>query len=131
MSPFYLPESSTFQRRWNQPDWAEPDLFLMADEALIEQVDNATFKFCPLESEPQPVLLPTETWEGGDGQSTRPAHDGGLDGTVLYDAQNEHYVLWYHTCNRPPAITFVMWWNGRDSAAASSVIPAKYVSISI
>ncbi|MEO6907160.1 MAG: hypothetical protein ABI210_04645 [Abditibacteriaceae bacterium] len=68
MPTTFTTESPSIARRWVQTDYAEPDLFLMADDTLIEPVDSATFTFCPLEKEPQPVWLPTETWEGGDGK---------------------------------------------------------------
>lgn len=87
-------------QRWVQPDYAEPDLFLMADDTLIEEADNATYKLCQMEKEPKPILLPTETWEGGDGKSTFPVHQDPITGSVVYDAEQERYVLWYYTCNR-------------------------------
>ncbi len=87
-------------RRWNQPDWVEPDLFLMADDQFIETADGATWELCPIEKETQPVLLPTQPWEGGDGQNARAVHQDPLDGSVLYDAENKCYVMWYRTHNR-------------------------------
>ena len=89
MSIPFTPESPASARRWVQTDWSEPDLFLMADDTLIEEADNATFRLCPLEKEPQPIMLPTETWEGGDGKSTLPVHQDPIDGSVTYDAENQ------------------------------------------
>ncbi|MEO6909163.1 MAG: hypothetical protein ABI210_14860 [Abditibacteriaceae bacterium] len=100
MPTTFTAESPAPAHRWIQNDYAEPDLFLMADDTLIEEADNAQFHLCPLEKEPKPIMLPTETWEGGDGKSTFAVHQDPIDGSVVYDAQNEQYVMWYRTHNR-------------------------------
>lgn len=87
-------------QRYFQPDWAEPDLLLMADDRLIDAHEGATFSICPMQKASQPVLEPTETWEGGDGKNIRPVHQDPLDGSVVYDKEQQRFMLWYHTHNR-------------------------------
>jgi hypothetical protein len=87
-------------RRFIQSSWAEPDLFICADEALFESAEGAHFQLCPMEKESQPVFLPTATWEGGDGQRPLPNQQDMPYGSIVYDAQLEEYVFWYMTGNR-------------------------------
>ena len=82
-----------------EPCYADPSLFLMADEALVESAENATFRICAMEKSPDPVLLPTQPWEGGDGKDPRPVQHDPIDGTVLYDAHEGVFHLWYRTHN--------------------------------
>ena len=85
---------------FGQHDWAEPELLLMADEALVEKAEGATFRLCQMEKAPEPVLRPTEVWEGGDGINQRPFQQDPVSGDVLYDAQNKRFHCWYRTHNR-------------------------------
>ena len=85
---------------FEEHDWAEPDLFLMVDEDLVESAEGARFRLCPMEKAPEPVLRPTEVWEGGDGENARPFHQDPLDGSVLYDPQEGRFHCWYRTHNR-------------------------------
>jgi|GEM_PF-732237 len=80
--------------------WSEPDLFLMADERLIDEANGATFHICPVQKHETPVLEPTERWEGGDGKNVRPFQQDPVDGTILYDAYNHRFHAWYRSHNR-------------------------------
>jgi len=91
----YLQDAS-----FHHQNWAEPDLFLMVDEDLVESAENARLRFCPIEKQEQPVLLPTETWEGGDGKNPRPFSQDPIDGSVLLDARRQRFHLWYRSHNR-------------------------------
>jgi hypothetical protein len=86
--------------RFTQPDWAEPDLYLMADEGLVDSAAGATFALCPLAKADEPVLRPTEPWEGGRDGQPQPVHQDPLDGSVLYEPDTGLYHLWYRTHNR-------------------------------
>lgn len=86
--------------RFEQPFYTDPDLFLMADEDLIERSEGAKFHICQMVKESKPVLYPDKLWEGGDGKNSRPVHQDPLFGTVLFDPDAKKYVLWYNTCNR-------------------------------
>jgi len=85
---------------FEQSCWAEPDLYLMADESLIDTAERATFRICQLDKHPEPVLLPDQPWEGGDGEKPRPVQQDPLDGSVLYGPEEEAYTLWYRPHSR-------------------------------
>lgn len=86
--------------RYSNEFFAEPDLFLCVDDALVHQFDGATAEFCPLQKHDGPVLEMTEKWEGGDGHQSRPTQQDPPMGTVLWDTEQSQYVLWYASCNR-------------------------------
>lgn len=86
--------------RFEQPSWVDPDLYLMADEALVETAERAAFRVCRLDKHPEPVLLPEQPWEGGDGERPRPVQQDPLDGSVLYAPEEETYYLWYRHHSR-------------------------------
>ena len=85
---------------FEQHDWAEPDLLLMADEDLVEQADGAELRLCQMEKAPSPVLTPTQIWEGGDGQKQQPLQQDPISGDVLYDGHSRRFHCWYRTHNR-------------------------------
>ena len=80
--------------------WADPDLYVMADEGLIDDAENADFRICPMRKAPEPVLLPDQPWEGGDGEKPLGINQDPLDGTVLWDAEAEKFYCWYRSHNR-------------------------------
>lgn len=82
-----------------EPCYADPSLFLLADEGLVESAENVAFQICAMAKDPEPVLLPTELWEGGDGEKPRPVQQDPIDGTVLYDPSEQAFHLWYRTHN--------------------------------
>ena len=44
--------------------WAEPDLYILADEDLIESSEKAVRRLCPIAKHPEPVLVPHWSDEG-------------------------------------------------------------------
>ncbi|MDD3928055.1 MAG: hypothetical protein PHT33_15535 [bacterium] len=99
---------------FREQHWAEPDLYLMADEALVESAENAVFRICPMEKAPEPVLVPDMPWEGGDGSVQRPVQQDPLDGSVLYDPQLKRFHLWYRTHNRLASKSIVCYACSED-----------------
>ncbi len=93
-------EPAPKRRRYLEGNYFDPCLFLMLDSKLIEVSGGAEWIFCPLEKAKSPILLPTELWEGGDGQCARPVHQDPLEGSVLWDAEEECFVAWYSCANR-------------------------------
>ena len=85
--------------RIEEPCYADPSLFLMVDPKLVETTENVILQICPMEKNAEPVLRPTETWEGGDGKKGRPVHSDPVDGTVLFDVAEKKFHLWYRTHN--------------------------------
>ncbi len=96
MAP-HLDSPSQPSRRFVEANHFENDLFLMVDERLVSQADGARWEFCPLEKRAEPVLLPTPRCEGGTGTEPLPVHGDPFVGSVLWDAQQEHYVAWYRS----------------------------------
>jgi hypothetical protein len=72
---------------------AEPGLYIMADEELIESSKNATWRLCPIEKDPDPVIVPDKPWEGGEtdretcGVSAADSHSG-CDGDLERGLEN-------------------------------------------
>ncbi|MCM8770035.1 MAG: hypothetical protein NC911_10305, partial [Candidatus Omnitrophica bacterium] len=85
---------------WQEPVWAENDLFLMADQKLVEKAEKATFSVCQMEKHPEPVLIPEQTWEGGNGKHSKPVHQDPVDGSVLFDPEQEKFHCWYRIHSR-------------------------------
>lgn len=79
--------------------YADPALFLMVDEQLVEAAEGARFSVCPMRKHPEPVLRPTAPWEGGDGTNARPVQQDPVDGSVLYSPEEKRFHLWYRTHN--------------------------------
>jgi hypothetical protein len=79
--------------------YANPALYLMADERLVETAEGARFSVCPMRKHPEPVLRPTTRWEGGDGTKARPVQQDPVDGSILYEAEEKRFHLWYRTHN--------------------------------
>ncbi len=80
--------------------WVEEDLFLMADTNLIEKSENAKFSVCQMDKHPEPVLVPEQLWEGGDGKNPSPVQQDPLDGSILYDLEQELFHCWYRIHSR-------------------------------
>src|SRR5690242_11391001 len=81
-------------------NWAEPDLFICADPALVAESVGALWRLCPPEKTPEPVLVADQPWEGA-----RPSDGAGLlqdpfDGSVLFEAEQELFHCWYRPHNR-------------------------------
>ena len=85
---------------FGQTDYAEPDLYLLADPALVAATAGATFRLCPLEKDAEPVLTLTAPWEGGDGQRPRPVHQDPVTASILHDPRAGRFHCWYGTHNR-------------------------------
>lgn len=104
--------------RFTYPFYAEPDLFLCVDDALVESQEGVERVFCPLEKHAGPVLELLKPWEGGDGARTRPVAQDPVVASVLWDRQKGEYAAWYNTCNRELALV-------ADPAAGPGTRPVR------
>lgn len=80
--------------------WADPGLYLMADEELIESSKNAARKLCQIEKDPDPVLKPDKPWEGAEPDGSAVTLQDPFYATVLYDPAEKIYRCWYRMFNR-------------------------------
>jgi len=80
--------------------WAEPDLYILADEDLIESSEKAVRRLCPIAKQADPVLVPDKAWEGLAPDGTVASLQDPLYGTVLYDPQECIFKAWYNTYDR-------------------------------
>ena len=80
--------------------WAEPDLYLMADENVVEQTQNVERNLCPIVKNPDPVLTPDRPWEGATGEGPVDCLQDPFYGVVLYDAPEKRFRCWYNAYNR-------------------------------
>jgi hypothetical protein len=80
--------------------WAEPDLFILADEDLIETSENAVRRLCPIEKHPEPVIVPDRPWEGLAPDGTVTSLQDPLYSTVLFDPADGLFKCWYNAYNR-------------------------------
>jgi len=80
--------------------WAEPDLYLLANEDLVASCEGVTRKVCPIQKEPEPVIFPEKPWEGvgPDGRVT--SLQDPFYGTVLYDPERRLFRCWYNAYDR-------------------------------
>jgi len=80
--------------------WAEPDLYILADEDLIETSRNAVRRLCPIEKHSEPVIAPDRPWEGlmPDGEVI--SLQDPFYATVLFDPLERVYRCWYRALNR-------------------------------
>lgn len=80
--------------------WADPALYTMADEEIIETSKNAVRKLCQIEKEPDPVLKPDQPWEGCEADGSATTLQDPFYATVLYDPSDELFKCWYRMFNR-------------------------------
>lgn len=80
--------------------WYEPDLFILADEQLVEQTENVSFKVCMIEKALEPVIEPDRPWEGKlQGREPDSLQDP-FYATVLHDSMERLFHCWYRPLNR-------------------------------
>jgi hypothetical protein len=76
--------------------FADPSLYLMADEDLIESSRGVTRRLCPVTKRPDPVFLLDRPWEGGGiGCLQDPPY-----ANVLFDPRQRVFHCWYDVANR-------------------------------
>lgn len=78
--------------------FADPDLYLMADESLIESSRGVTRRLCPVAKHPEPVIVPDRPWEAyPDGVD---AYQDPLFSNVLFDCERRIFHCWYNIPHR-------------------------------
>lgn len=80
--------------------WAEPDLFLCVDEALVTEAVGATFRLCSPEKAPEPILIADQPWEGARPSDGADLQQDPIDGSVLFEAEEGRFHGWYRPHNR-------------------------------
>ncbi len=80
--------------------WAEPDLYTMADEDLIESSENAIRRLCPIEKHPDPVIVPDKPWDGLAPDGSVTSLQDPFYGTVLFDPEEGLFKAWYNSYDR-------------------------------
>lgn len=80
--------------------WAEPDLYILADEEIIETSKNAQKRLCPVEKNSDPVIVPDRPWEGAAGDMPVNCLQDPFYGIVLFDAPERRFRCWYNAYNR-------------------------------
>ncbi len=99
-----LPEITKLTKEWltisYAHTWAEPDLYILADEDLIETSRNTIRRLCQIEKHPDPVIAPDRSWEGfmADGQVI--SLQDPFYATVLFDPSEGIFRCWYRALNR-------------------------------
>lgn len=80
--------------------WSEPDLYILADEDLIETCSGAVRSVCPVEKRPDPVLVPDKPWEGARPDGPADSLQDPFYGTVLWDPAGGYFRCWYNAYDR-------------------------------
>lgn len=80
--------------------WAEPDLFLLADEQLIASSENVTRRVCQIEKHPEPVIKPEKPWEGVGPDGKADTLQDPYYSVVLYDPEEKLFRCWYNAYAR-------------------------------
>ena len=98
------PETLPIQEGWitmsQAHTWAEPDLYILADEDLIETSKNAVRRLCPIEKHPEPVIVPDRPWEGLTPGGEVTSLQDPFYATVLFDPVDGIFRCWYNAYNR-------------------------------
>ncbi len=78
--------------------FADPNLYLMVDESLIESSRGLTRRLCPVKKHPVPLIVPDKPWEAyPDGVDT---YQDPLFANVLYDCERRIFHCWYNIPHR-------------------------------
>lgn len=92
--------------------WAEPDLYILADEELIASSKNAVRKLCPIQKRAEPVIAPDRPWEGLAPDGSVTSLQDPFYGTVLFDPIDGIFRAWYNAYDRfqnrvysPPSVS--------------------------
>lgn len=80
--------------------WAESDLYILADEQIIEKAENAVRRLCPVEKHPDPVIVPDKPWEGLASDGSVTSLQDPLYGVVLFDPDDGLFKCWYNAYDR-------------------------------
>ncbi|MDI6827944.1 MAG: hypothetical protein QME62_05615 [Armatimonadota bacterium] len=80
--------------------WTEADLFLMADEDIIEKSENANRRLCQIEKHPDPVIVPNRPWEGLAPNGKVDSLQDPFYGVVVFDPAEEIFKCWYNAYSR-------------------------------
>ena len=80
--------------------WAEPDLYILADDDLIAECRNAMRRQFSIEKEPEPVIRPDKPWEGLQPDGSVNSLQDPFYGTVLYDPSEGIFRAWYNVYDR-------------------------------
>lgn len=95
--------------------WAEPGLYIMADEELIESSKNARRRFCPIEKNSDPIMVPDRPWEGGEKEGEPATLQDPFYATVLYDPREKIFRCWYGAWTRYAADQYSKGFANQDS----------------
>lgn len=80
--------------------WAEPDLYILADEDLIESSKNTVRRLCPIQKQGDPVIVPDKPWEGDIGDGPVNSLQDPFYSIVLFDPSERIFRCWYNTYHR-------------------------------
>ncbi len=80
--------------KWENHNWADPELFIMADRSLIEKNEGGEFNVCQMQKLREPVMGHEQPWES-DGLQQDP-----ITGSILRNREDGLFHLWYHSHNR-------------------------------
>ncbi|HNT35744.1 MAG TPA: hypothetical protein PKH07_12180, partial [bacterium] len=80
--------------------WYEQDLYILADQQLIEKTENVSFNIAKIEKEPDPVIAPDRPWEGYLDDRPPDSLQDPFYATVLYDGSERMFQCWYRPLNR-------------------------------
>jgi len=110
-----------------EPVFADPTLFLVADEQLFGELQDATYELHALAKAAEPVIDVTEPWEGNRRGEGPGVQSDPMDGTVQYDPHTGLFHMWYRSHNglvagpsereptaMPPRSSWICYATSRD-----------------
>ena len=80
--------------------WAEPDLYILADDQLVHSSENVRRRLCRVEKSPDPIIVPDRPWEGMNPDGSADSLQDPLYGTCLFDPDEGIFRYWYNAYTR-------------------------------
>jgi hypothetical protein len=80
--------------------WAEPDLYLLADEDVVETCEKAVRRLCPIEKQENPIIVPDKPWEGCRSENEPNSLQDPFYSVVLFDPVERMFRCWYNAYDR-------------------------------
>ena len=102
-------------------EFADPNLYLLADEELVASSRNLTCRLCRIEKRADPVISPDMPWEGMQPDGRSESHQDPFYSNVLYSAADKTYRCWYTVANRFNQSSYREGFSNQDSSLCYAI----------
>lgn len=102
-------------------EFADPNLYLLADEELVASSRNLTRRLCRIERHAEPVIAPDRPWEGRQADGSMTSHQDPFYSNVLYSPLDRTYHCWYTVANRFAPSSYAEGFANQDSSLCYAI----------